>query len=95
MLNTNARINTALKELSKAQQELGYYWYFNAGFVKMMRNKFKENMFMKDKLIEHLRKKENHYKDRAYFKNLYMYWAMYLLVFIIPNSIFEILPSTI
>ncbi|WP_154646918.1 hypothetical protein [Campylobacter ureolyticus] len=59
-----------------------------------MRNKFKENMFMKDKLIEHLRKKENHYKDRAYFKNLYMYWAMYLLVFIIPNSIFEILPFT-
>ena len=37
MSNTNIRINTALKELSKAQQELGYYWYFKAGFVKMTR----------------------------------------------------------
>ncbi len=26
MSNTNARINTALKELSKVQQELGYYY---------------------------------------------------------------------
>ena len=26
MSNTNTRINTALKELSKAQQELDYYY---------------------------------------------------------------------
>lgn len=26
MSNTNTRINTALKELSKAQQELGHYY---------------------------------------------------------------------
>lgn len=48
---------------------------------------------LKEKLIAYLKEKENtHANRKRYYGYLYVYWLMYLVIFIIPSSIFEIFP---